>query len=72
MPGGQVTVQVSCTVHLSGLSLLRIPGTETITSTFTSPIDVYRGDALGFSNPEGPALSRVTSSGRPAGRDGAA
>jgi len=71
VPGGQVTVRVSCTVHLSGLSLLRIPGTETITSTFTSPIDVYRGESSGFSNPGSPALSRLTSSGHPAGRDGA-
>jgi Flp pilus assembly protein TadG len=70
-PGGEVTVTVSCTVHLSDLSLLRIPGSETITATFAAPIDVYRGQALGFRNPEGPALSSITSSGHPAGRDGA-
>ena len=39
-PGGEVTVTVSCTVHLSDLSLLHIPGSETITATFTAPIDV--------------------------------
>jgi len=44
-PGGQVTVQVSCTVSLAGLALLNIGGTETVTSTFASPIDVYRGSA---------------------------
>jgi len=42
-PGGQVTVQVTCTVSLAGLSLLHIGGAETLTSQFTSPIDVYRG-----------------------------
>ena len=52
VPGGEVTVQGTCTVRLSDLSLLHIPGTETITSTFTAPIDVYRGEALGFRNSE--------------------
>jgi len=45
IPGGQVTVQVSCTVSLSGLSLLHLPGAETLSSHFASPIDVYRGQA---------------------------
>jgi Flp pilus assembly protein TadG len=51
VPGGQVSVQVSCTVHLSDLSLLHLPGTRTLTSTFASPIDIYRSQSLGFSNP---------------------
>ncbi|MGH3158120.1 MAG: TadE/TadG family type IV pilus assembly protein [Streptosporangiaceae bacterium] len=42
-PGGQVSVQVSCTVSLAGLSLLHVPGAETLTSQFTSPIDTWRG-----------------------------
>jgi Flp pilus assembly protein TadG len=42
-PGGQVTVQVTCTVSLAGLALLHIPGAQTLTARFTSPIDVYRG-----------------------------
>ena len=42
-PGGQVSVQVSCTVSLSGLSLLHLGGAETLTSAFTSPIDLFRG-----------------------------
>jgi hypothetical protein len=42
-PGGQVSVQVSCTVSLAGLSLLHLPGAETLTSQFTSPIDTWRG-----------------------------
>lgn len=45
VPGGEVTVQVSCTVHLSDLSLLHVPGAETVTASFASPIDVYRGGA---------------------------
>jgi Flp pilus assembly protein TadG len=43
-PGGQVAVQVSCTVSLSGLALLHLPGSQTLTSRFTAPIDLYRAD----------------------------
>jgi Flp pilus assembly protein TadG len=57
VPGGQVSVQVSCTVHLSDLSLLHVPGSQTLTSTLSSPIDVYRGTSLGLSNPDGPVQS---------------
>lgn len=53
-PGGQVSVQVSCTVSLSGLALLHLPGSQTLTSRFTSPIDLYRGIDPGFTNPEQP------------------
>jgi len=42
-PGGQVSVQVSCTVSLAGLALLHMPGAETLTSGFSAPIDAYRG-----------------------------
>jgi hypothetical protein len=35
---------VTCTVSLSGLALLHLPGSRTLTSRFTAPIDVYRGD----------------------------
>ena len=72
VPGGVVTVQVSCTVQLSGLGLLHIPGSETITASASSPIDVYRGDALGFSNPEVAALSGIGGPARRASGDGAA
>jgi Flp pilus assembly protein TadG len=71
-PGGEVTVQVTCTVRLSDLSLLHIPGSETITSTFTAPIDTYRSNALGLRNPDAPAPSLSTSPGRLASADGAA
>jgi Flp pilus assembly protein TadG len=42
-PGGQVTVRVSCTVSLSGLALLHLPGAETLTAQAAAPIDVFRG-----------------------------
>jgi Flp pilus assembly protein TadG len=51
VPGGQVTVQVSCTVQLSGLSLLDVPGTRKLTFTATSPVDVYQGEPLGLASP---------------------
>jgi Flp pilus assembly protein TadG len=70
-PGGEVTVTVSCTVHLSGLGLLRIPGSETITASASSPIDVYRGDALGAGTPEVTVRPGISSPARPASRDGA-
>jgi hypothetical protein len=63
MPGGVVTVTVSCTVQLSGLGLLRIPGSETITASASSPIDVYRGRALGFTNSEGSSAANPSIGG---------
>jgi Flp pilus assembly protein TadG len=42
-PGGQVSVQVSCTVTLAGLALLHLPGAETLTAQAPAPIDVFRG-----------------------------
>jgi len=42
-PGGQVSVQVSCTVSLAGLTLLHLPGSQTLSASFTAPIDAYRG-----------------------------
>ena len=71
-PGGEITVQVTCTVRLPDLSLLHIPGTETITATFTAPVDTYRGNALGFSNPDAPAPPGSTGPGRLASAEGTA
>lgn len=42
-PGGEVNVELRCTASLAGLSLLRLPGTETLVSSATAPIDLYRG-----------------------------
>ena len=72
VPGGEVTVTVTCTVRLSDLSLLHIPGSETITSTFTSPVDTYRGESLGLRNPDAPALSLGAGPAGPSSADGVA
>jgi Flp pilus assembly protein TadG len=42
-PGGAVTVTVTCTVPLSDLALIAVPGSRTVTASSTSPIDVWRG-----------------------------
>jgi Flp pilus assembly protein TadG len=70
VPGGEVTVTVTCTVRLSDLSLLHVPGTETITSTFTAPIDVYRGEALEFRNSEGSSAANPSAGGALCARPG--
>ena len=41
-PGGSVTVTVTCAVALSDLSGLRLPVTESISSTAASVVDTYR------------------------------
>ena len=41
-PGGSVTVTVTCAVALSGLSGLRLPVTEQVSSTAASVVDTYR------------------------------
>jgi Flp pilus assembly protein TadG len=41
--GGAVTVTVSCTVPLSDLLLLGVPGSRTVSATATSPVDQWRG-----------------------------
>jgi Flp pilus assembly protein TadG len=40
--GGQVEIVVSCTVLLSDLDLLSVPGSITITRSAVEPIDTYR------------------------------
>jgi Flp pilus assembly protein TadG len=42
-PGGQVIVQVSCTVSIAGLASLHLPGAEALTSQAAAPIDLFRG-----------------------------
>ncbi|MGW1768227.1 TadE/TadG family type IV pilus assembly protein [Streptomyces sp. NPDC002073] len=39
---GTVTVTISCTVPLSDLLLPGMPGSKTLTSTFTSVVDAFR------------------------------
>jgi hypothetical protein len=45
-PVGQpaaVTATVSCSVAFSDISVPGLPGNKTLSATFTSPLDVYRG-----------------------------
>ncbi len=51
-PGGQVAVTVTCTVALSDLVGLRLPASQSISSTSTAVIDLYRAVSGGFSNTE--------------------
>lgn len=41
-PGSTVTVDVRCTVGLSDLALLGVPGSTTLSASFASPVDTYR------------------------------
>ncbi|TQS42767.1 TadE/TadG family type IV pilus assembly protein [Cryptosporangium phraense] len=42
VPGGTVTVQVTCVVSLADLTGLGLPGNRTLSSTSTSPLDRFR------------------------------
>jgi hypothetical protein len=44
-PGGQVRVSVACTADLSGLGLSGLPGSKTLRSVATAPLEQYRGTA---------------------------
>lgn len=52
-PGGAVTATVTCSVPLSDLGLLLVPGSRTVQATSTSPIDQWRGIALGIGIADG-------------------
>lgn len=41
-PGGSVTVEVSCHVDLSDLSVPGVPGSTTVHASASAPIDPYR------------------------------
>ncbi|GIM98243.1 TadE/TadG family type IV pilus assembly protein [Paractinoplanes toevensis] len=45
-PGGQVTVEVTCTISTRTLTGFGAPGALTVTATSTSPLDVYRTTEL--------------------------
>src|SRR5205823_5226834 len=47
-PGGTVTVTLACRVDLSTVTAAVFPGSETLTASFTSPIDTYVPEPLGF------------------------
>lgn len=42
-PGGLVTATVSCTVDLGDLAGLRVPASRVFSSSFSEPVDTYRG-----------------------------
>lgn len=43
-PGGQITVNVSCTAALTDVAMAGLPGTRTFTASSTVPIETYRAD----------------------------
>ncbi|MEV6444745.1 TadE/TadG family type IV pilus assembly protein [Amycolatopsis sp. NPDC051716] len=45
-PGSTVTVTVSCSVGLGDLTMLGVPGSRTFESSFSSPVDVWRGSTV--------------------------
>jgi len=45
-PGSTVTVTVSCSVGLGDLTMLGVPGSRTFESSFSSPVDVWRGTSV--------------------------
>lgn len=50
-PGSTVTVTVSCTVGLGDLTMLGVPGSRTFQSSFSSPVDVWRGTLANAGGP---------------------
>ncbi|WP_406384043.1 pilus assembly protein [Streptomyces sp. NBC_00117] len=49
-----VTATISCTANLSDIAVPGLPGSKTLTASWTSPIDTYRSRALGFADSEVP------------------
>lgn len=43
--GGDVAVELTCTVGLGDVALLRLPGEKTLRARFVAPLDPYRGPA---------------------------
>ena len=41
-PGGQVSVTITCSADLGGLTLIGLPGTKQMTARATAPLDTYR------------------------------
>lgn len=60
VPVGQqasVSATVTCQVRLADLLLPGVPGSTTLTATFSSPLDPYRGRTLGAGSPWRPQQS---------------
>jgi Flp pilus assembly protein TadG len=47
LPGSTVTVDIRCDVGLSDLALLDVPGSTTLSASYASPVDTYRGQEVG-------------------------
>jgi hypothetical protein len=62
-PGGSVTATVSCTVPLSDLLLLGVPGSRTVSATATSPVDDWRGGGLGSGTAEASSVANPSTGG---------
>lgn len=58
-----VTVTVTCVVPLSDVGLPGLPGTKTLTATFTSYLDQFRGRALGLGITQAPLDSNLSMGG---------
>ena len=53
-PGGTITVTLTCQVNLASLTAAGFPGAETLRASFTSPVDTYVPEPLGFAISEAP------------------
>jgi len=53
--GGTVSVTLTCTADLSGLTLAGVPGSATMTATGAAPLETYRQFSVGLSNSEAAA-----------------
>ena len=62
-PDGAVRATVGCNVDLADLLLLGVPGSRTVTASFTQPVDAFRGVGDGFSNSEGSPAANSGSGG---------
>jgi Flp pilus assembly protein TadG len=52
-PGGTVRATITCTVAMSDLWLLRVPGSQTLTASFASVVDTYRAVTGAGTSPGG-------------------
>lgn len=41
--GGTVAATVTCTVDFADVAELKLPGSQTLTATFSEPVDAFRG-----------------------------
>ncbi|MGH9099159.1 MAG: TadE/TadG family type IV pilus assembly protein [Acidimicrobiales bacterium] len=62
-PGGSVAVTVTCVVGFSDLTGLRLPASESISSTATSVIDTYRAISAASSTTEESSGSNPSAGG---------